>query len=510
MADRILYLFPDTNLFVQCRALSELGWDAWGAFDEVHLIVSRPIQTEIDQQKNRGNDRLAKRARTASSLLREIIVGGAEKLVRNAEPAVKVAVRTELRPDASLEGRLDYGEPDDRLVGIAYAFAQQNSDADVRILTHDTGPLASAKMVGVSAELIPDDWLLPPEKTEAEKKIMALESEIARLKKSEPEIVVGLRDGDGREIERFEIEVPRYLPLAEDEVSDLMKRTGSRYPIATDFGSQGEQEDRGVGIIGFRTKEFVPATEEAISEYQESYPEWLGKCEGILRSYHVRLERHVGAPKITFWAVNGGTRPAKDTLVTIEAKGKLALMVPETKKQDEDESLKQDEDESLELPRPPRAPRGRWEIQDPSKILHRMFQASNAMSSILNVVRPFPSELLIPRLPRPRDPNDFYYKPRPVAPVAEVNLECAQWRHGLEPEEFEVELHFDRSAAGAVEGAVEFRILAENLSGIQKLVVPVRITIREVPAYEAAENLVDRLTGRRLVAAVGGNGNPKK
>ena len=48
MADRILYLFPDTNLFIQCRPLSELGWDRWGAFDEIHLIVlvrSRPKST---------------------------------------------------------------------------------------------------------------------------------------------------------------------------------------------------------------------------------------------------------------------------------------------------------------------------------------------------------------------------------------------------------------------------------------------------------------------------------
>ena len=26
MADLILYLFPDTNLFIQCRPLPELGW----------------------------------------------------------------------------------------------------------------------------------------------------------------------------------------------------------------------------------------------------------------------------------------------------------------------------------------------------------------------------------------------------------------------------------------------------------------------------------------------------
>ncbi|MBF6569863.1 MAG: hypothetical protein IVW54_13420 [Candidatus Binataceae bacterium] len=90
-----------------------------GAFDHIHLIVSRPVQAEIDKHKNRGNDRVGRRARTASSLLREVIGEGTEKLIRNAGPDVRVMVRTELRPDPNLEERLDYSKPDDRLVGIA-------------------------------------------------------------------------------------------------------------------------------------------------------------------------------------------------------------------------------------------------------------------------------------------------------------------------------------------------------------------------------------------------------
>jgi hypothetical protein len=111
-------------------------------------------------------------------------------------------------------------------------------------------------------------------------------------------------------------------------------------------------------------------------------------------------------------------------------------------------------------------------------------------------------ELLKP--PRPRDPNAFYYKPRPEAPVSEVNLECTQWRHGFEPEEFEVGIHFDRSRAGTLEGALEFRVHAENLSGIEKMVVPVRITIREVRAYETAEGLVQQSTRPSFLSAHAG------
>jgi len=493
MADRILYLFPDTNLFIQCQPLPELDWDTWGFFDEIRLIVSRPVQNEIDKHKNRGNDRVAKRARTAASLLRGIIAAdGAEKVVRDAEPVVKVMVRIDLRPDPNLEDRLDYGEPDDRLVGIARAFAQQNSSADVRVLTHDGGPLASAKMVDVAAEVIPDDWLLPPETSDAEKKVAALEGEIARLKKTEPQIVVGCYDADGGQIKKLEIEMQRYLPVSEEQVSDLMKRIRDRFPIVTDFGSPDEQGEHLVGI-GFRTREFVPATAKQISDYQAEYARWLENCEEILRSCHMVLERRSNAPRIRFWAENIGTRPAKDTLVTIEAKGELALMVPERKKPEADEPLA--------LPRPPRAPRGRWVDQDPFKMLHGAFGTAHALGSLFDA-RPLALDLLKP--PRPRDPNAFYYKPWPEVPVPEVNLECMQWRHGVGPKEFEFEIHFDRTQAGTVEGALEFRIHAENLSGIEKLLVPVRITICEVRACETAKDLVQQLTRPSVLSAHAG------
>ena len=182
MTSKILYLFPDTNLFAQCRALEELDWDRWGSFDEVNLIVSRPVQTEIDHQKNKGGDRLAKRAKAASSLFREVILGSSDhKLIKATSPTVKLFIRTELRPNPSLSGHLDYQHNDDQLVGIAHRFAEDNPGAEIRVLTHDTGPMASAKMVGVTVAPIPDEWLLPPETSEKDKAVKALEAKVKRL-----------------------------------------------------------------------------------------------------------------------------------------------------------------------------------------------------------------------------------------------------------------------------------------------------------------------------------------
>ena len=63
LAKRTLYLFPDTNVFIQCRSLKEVDWSEWRHYAKIHLIVCQPIQREMDKHKNRGSDRVAKRAR---------------------------------------------------------------------------------------------------------------------------------------------------------------------------------------------------------------------------------------------------------------------------------------------------------------------------------------------------------------------------------------------------------------------------------------------------------------
>lgn len=53
MIDSILYYFVDTNLFLQCRPLEQLDWSPWKNFEEVRLIVSKPVLREIDYRKIR-------------------------------------------------------------------------------------------------------------------------------------------------------------------------------------------------------------------------------------------------------------------------------------------------------------------------------------------------------------------------------------------------------------------------------------------------------------------------
>src|SRR3546814_18169639 len=69
---KALYVFPYTNVFVQCQSLEEVAWSDLGTFDLIVLLLSSPVIGEIDRQKG-GAGRLAKSARTANTLIRRLL-----------------------------------------------------------------------------------------------------------------------------------------------------------------------------------------------------------------------------------------------------------------------------------------------------------------------------------------------------------------------------------------------------------------------------------------------------
>ena len=164
MTQHILYLFPDTNVFIQCKPLEQLEWSEWEDFSEIHLLVSRPVQREIDDQKNRGNNRVANRARQTYRLFRKIIDGRQEyELVRDSIPTVKLFLQGPSQPSPELGGILDYGKPDDQIVGCLHKFRRDNPESDAKLLTYDGGPMMTANSLGIPYIAVKDDWLLPPE-----------------------------------------------------------------------------------------------------------------------------------------------------------------------------------------------------------------------------------------------------------------------------------------------------------------------------------------------------------
>jgi hypothetical protein len=493
---KVVYLLPDTNLFIQCRALLELDWTIWQDFDEVQLLVTRPVQREIDNHKSTGRGRVNKRARKASSLFREIILSSDKfKVVRKQHPRVTLGLRPEFLPDSARSDHLDYEDRDDRLVGTLSTVVTSLYPSNVFLLTHDTGPMATAQMLGLPFIPIPDDWLSEPEGNEADKRIRSLEHRLNKILNAEPRFEIACLDADGRPAEELILEHCHFEPLQDKEIESLMHRLRERFPMATDFGSKESSKrtppGTGLRLAGF-SETYKPADEMQIRKYTEvRYPDWLKECEKRLQRLHIILQREADVPTFCFAVKNNGARPARSALVTVSACGNFEILPPRSNPYGQDINA----ETGASLPRVPIAPKGQWQssyssgIADLARSFHRLEQMS-ADFGVRAIELPG-----VPQLePFRRDPDKFYYKAsRPIMPVHSFELECEQWRHGADPEEFWGEIH--RLGDGKKSsGVLEFQIHAENLSESACLRVPVRIWHAQRGIYERAQKLVESLS----------------
>ena len=302
MVGQILYLFPDTNVFIQCRPMQDLDWSEWSGFEEIHLLVCRTVQREIDNQKNRGNDRVGRRARKISAQFADIVRSkeGYEQ-IRKERPQVKLLIDTAGKPSSCLLDRLDYNKPDDEIVGFAYSYRLLYPDADVRLLTNDSGPMVTAKILGLPFEQVKEGWLLKPENSQLERENARLQSEVERLKKTEPSFQLWCEDSSGKKISSLEFETTVYEPLTNSEISELVDALRSRFPQATDFGSR-EQVERAstVPLSGWNDR-YIPPTEKEVAKYKnQDYPAWIKECAETFRNLHQELQRQAGVAVFLF------------------------------------------------------------------------------------------------------------------------------------------------------------------------------------------------------------------
>ena len=484
MSENILYLFPDTNVFIQCSPLCQLDWSEWKEFSEVHLMVSRPVQREIDNQKTRGNDRVGNKARSTSTLFRKIIDSTqGYKLVNSSSPRVKLFLEALSRPSPELQDTLDYNKTDDEIVGCLHRFRRENPDSEARLLTNDGGPMMTARALELPYVAVNRDWLLPLENNNLERQNAGLRERIAQLEKTEPRFRIELVDDEGEILERLDLEHIVYDPLPDEAIESLMEFLITRFPKATDFGSR-EAAPRNynppLDILAPR-EVYVPAKDKEIGRYSNrDYPNWIRECRESLSSIQEKLQIETGEPRFAFAISNEGTCPGKDALVNIVAEGNFKIYVPPNISKSEKLSR-----EEPMIPTPPAPPRGR----------------RSSLYSELNRSMNFPNFLRDPFILSPstfqtdqrRDPNGFFYKPgRPTIPGDTITLECEQWRHNTGDELFTGRISIDPTVQ-EMKGALTCEVQAENLSEPVEKLIPVRIAIKRVDSAERARELIEEL-----------------
>ena len=200
------------------------------------------------------------------------------------------------------------------------------------------------------------------------------------------------------------------------------------------------------------------------------------------------MQQKEGLPFFRFKVTNVGTRPGKDALVVIRARGNFQICPPPY----EEDGSEETEDTVLKVPSPPTPPRGRWRSSNTSLTsLERILQNWNALNRSPGLEYPTLPVAPFPSIRLRRDPNAFYYKPaRITEPAEEFSLECEQWRHGTGSESFVGDI-FVKEGVTKASGALECEVHAENLFKPAFRRIPVRIELKHASTGGIVEKLID-------------------
>ena len=439
-----LCLFADTNLFLHYKPLDQVDWSKLGDFDSIEVVVCPPVQREIDALKGGREGRRSERARQTASILLEIAQHGPLQQ-RTASPNVMLDLYVTSQPKQDLADKLDYSQNDGRIIGHLAQFIEDNPSADAHLLTRDSGPVLKAKNLGIPYKIIPDEWLLPPEPGDRDRKIQQLTRQLEESQAQEPKVNFSCDQMSANRPGKVEISYGAFKPLTSRERDQLLERLRKRYPPTV------------VNPDRISTK--------AISNYMErDYPAWVSECQRRMDDVHsVVQEEH--CPELTVSIQNIGSRPARNTLIEIRASENIGLTAPMTELRECGLTL------VMERPKPPLPPGTR--LSRPY-ILNHLTGLSGMALPDFDVARHL------------QDQEDFEYASDvklEIEPL--VVLTCGLWRHSLEPREFTVRL-VPENFASPIKGEITCTVHADNLTkpAMFKLIVTLSPDYR--PALEPA------------------------
>lgn len=289
--------FIDSNVALECSALSGLPWKEISATGPILVLVVPTVMQEVDSKKNHA--RLADHARRFNRTLRPLLEGQSTVLVRESpSPRVEIALADCTRIDWEQYPELDRDEPDARVV--AQVMSAQGPSPEARVVvSQDLRPLHLAKRHGLNIHQVSETWLRPKEVSEAEKKAANLQRQLDAMKDREPQLSLHLSTSQSA------VDVHRIKPLLPDERRAIQETIIRLSPMP-------EQKYSGLTSI--------------MSDYDhtldERYTKWESKkVPHFVRDYERKIELNYGQLKIHFRIENTGQVPAESLLIRLTAKG---------------------------------------------------------------------------------------------------------------------------------------------------------------------------------------------
>jgi hypothetical protein len=198
----------------------------------------------------------------------------------------------------------------------ATQMARTHGNEASALITHDTNLKVKARRRGLTFYAVPDDWLLPPEPDERDKRVKQMEEQVARLLRQFPVVEISLANGGP-----IKLTVPDYAPLGPSAVTRLVDSMRARTPMKTDFSLTASQQLTAYSGFG----RLSPPAAWEIEKYEKEYLEWEQRLRSRLEGFHSALRIRDAAIDLRVLVANTGSVPAEHIEVDIAVSEGLVL-----------------------------------------------------------------------------------------------------------------------------------------------------------------------------------------
>lgn len=150
-------LIIDTNFLIEFKNIDQCPWHEIGDYTEIFIILTEPVQTEVDELKKANKPRTRRRAIKWSKLIRNAMHDEKSEIVFiDSGPRVSVVLDFSL-PMEEHKSFLDYRVTDDLIVGIATTLASRDKGSNYVVFSDDSRPIRKSKLAHVTSLSIPDE-----------------------------------------------------------------------------------------------------------------------------------------------------------------------------------------------------------------------------------------------------------------------------------------------------------------------------------------------------------------
>src|ERR1700685_4144047 len=205
-------VFPDTNLFLHYRSLSEIDWCSLLRSSTVEIEIAPVVPRELEKQKTLNpSKKLRDRAATALKLLHKHLTNPQVRDGVTLQFLIKEPT-SEFAASRGLSLQLE----DDRLIGTFFLYRDENPETRCVLVRGDLPLTIKAHEFQIECLSLDESLLLPAEPDPLEKKNKELAAELNRYKSREPLLAVVF--GDYENHARFQLPSPANITDSEPEI----------------------------------------------------------------------------------------------------------------------------------------------------------------------------------------------------------------------------------------------------------------------------------------------------